>query len=713
MKQGLSYLIKYIMFELSKVFDAGYYAKMNPDLQAAGLVSPEQLLNQFRQFGVNEKRSFSPYVDLDFYAAVNPNLAAIGLRNPKQLLDHLITYGINEKRLFSPKVDLNFYAAANPDLRTAGLTTGEQLFDHLINYGEKEGRQFVSSGSSPSQGTPANTGLSQQPNIPQIPIPNIPRIPVPNIPSFKFADSVASSDASNKRSSSSLDPDINGILNTGLQTAIGQLKKFVTDPAFSEKMTIDFGEGIDLESVTSLIENLSNGQFLPKIEILSAKNINGYKGAFDLLTNTVYISEDFLLQNANNPDAIASVLLEEIGHSIDSRVNPIDAVGDEGEIFSALVRGTTLSQTDILALKSENDQVTISPNGQPILVETSDSAWTTTVLDWNFNKLGDTTLSKRNDGLNGVNVDWGTGSVAAGRSDYFIAGMWNDSYFDANKTYKFRVKADDGFYLLVSRDGENWNSFMNEWEFAYNNNDNYKTFKEYTFTPNTSGYYYVWAYVFEKDGAASFDLSWDNGWDKNRGGLNYADGDTTLQYMYEEMKNNAQSQVVSQIKNNNYLASNSGPSLFGGVAKSQALKDWFDKVNDNQDWDHKPKLTSLLGLYGENGRKDWPWEKDDDFAFPIWGDSEGEYFYDIWSNIHYGYVGKAAGFTDSELQSGAALNDYLKRNNDQEDVSAIRLGIQLWNETNGNPNRLTPELLREKIISNRSSLSRYPVNNGK
>jgi Bacterial toxin 44 len=680
------------MFALSKLFDPGYYAKMNPDLSAAGLVNSEQLFNHFIQFGINEKRSFSPYVDLDFYAAVNPNLAAIGLSNPKQLLDHLITYGINEKRLFSSKVDLNFYAGANPDLRTAGLTTGEQLFDHLINYGEKEGRQFISAVSSPSQGTPANTGLSQQLNTSPITIPqppNIPQIPVPNIPSFKFANFVASSDASNKRSSSSLEPDINGILSTGLQTAISQLKKFVTDPAFSEKMTIAFGEGIDLESATSLIQNLSNDQSLPPIEILSAKDINGYKGAFDVLANTVYISEDFLLQNANNPDAIASVLLEEIGHSIDSRVNAIDALGDEGEIFSALVRGTTLSQTDVVALKSENDQVTINPNGKPILVETSASAWTTTVWDWNFNKVGDTTLSKRNDGLNGINVDWGTGSVA-GRSDYFIAEMWNYSYFDANKTYKFRVKADDGFYLFVSPDGNNWKSLTNQWQYAYNDNNNYKTFKDYTFTPTTSGSHYVYAYVYEKDGAASFDLSWDNGLDKNRSDLNYANGDTTLQYMYEEMKNNASSNYVKNIKSLK-------DEWWNPVSQRTADILWVNKVGDNREWDHKPKLDSLLNLKGSN------------YARLVWGNSDREFYYDIWSNIHYGYVGKAAGYSDLMLQSFATLNDLGKLNLDFKDTNAIELGIELWNETGGNPNNLTPEKLRQKVISKASELNTINV----
>lgn len=672
------------MFALPKLFDPGYYAKMNPDLAAAGLVSSEQLLNQFLQFGINEKRSFSPYIDLDFYAAVNPNLAAIGLSNPKQLLDHLITYGINEKRLFSPKVDLNFYAAANPDLRTAGLTTGEQLFDHLINYGEKEGRQFVSSVSSPSQGTPANTVISQPPNIPQIPVP-----PIPNVPSFIFADFVASSDVSNKQFSDSLKLDINGILTTSLQTAIVQMKKFITDPAFSEKMTIAFGEGLDLESATSLIQKLSNGQSLPPIEIISAKDINGYNGSFDLLTNTVYISEDFLVQNANNPDAIASVLLEEIGHSIDSRVNAIDAVGDEGEIFSALVRGTTLSQTDVVALKSENDQATINLNGKPILVETSDSAWKTTVFDWRFNKVGDTTLSKRNDGLNGVNVDWGTVS-GPGRSDYFIAGMSNSSYFDANKTYKFRVKADDGFYLFVSDAGK-WKPLTNQWESAYNDNNNYKTFKEYSFTPTTSGNHSVYAYVYEKDGAAYFDFSWDNGLDKNRSDLNYADGDTTLQYMYEEMKNNASSDYVKNIKRRNDEVSN-----ISDTAIPYGL--WQAKVDKNQEWDHKPKLKSLLNLEGTN------------YHYLVWGKSDREFYYDIWSNIHYGYVGKAAGFSDGALQFFASVNDLWETKSlNGPDSKAVQLGIELWNETGGNPNNLTPEKLRQKVISKASELSTLNV----
>jgi hypothetical protein len=36
---------------------------------------------------------------------------------------------------------------------------------------------------------------------------------------------------------------------------------------------------------------------------------------------------------------IAAVLLEEIGHFVDSKINLADTPGDEGAVFSAIVRG--------------------------------------------------------------------------------------------------------------------------------------------------------------------------------------------------------------------------------------------------------------------------------------------------------------------------------------------------------------------------------------
>ena len=67
---------------------------------------------------------------------------------------------------------------------------------------------------------------------------------------------------------------------------------------------------------------------------------------------------------------------------------------------------------------------------------------------------------------------------------------------------------------------------------------------------------------------------------------------------------------------------------------------WANKVGPRMDWDHKPKLRKLfLGVFHKLGAYD--------------------YFYDIWSNIHYGYVGVIAGMSESELLDGAGVAQFL------------------------------------------------------
>lgn len=162
------------MPELLSVFDPDYYDLNNPDLVDAGFITPDQLFNHFVQFGVNEFRSFSPYIELDVYATANPDLATAGLTTGAQLLDHLLVAGINEKRIFSDDFTLTGYQEANPDLIGAGLTTGEQLFDHLINYGASEGRPGAPVIDSPSNGVPLEQPLlALAPPAPAPPAPSL------------------------------------------------------------------------------------------------------------------------------------------------------------------------------------------------------------------------------------------------------------------------------------------------------------------------------------------------------------------------------------------------------------------------------------------------------------------------------------------------------------------------------------------------------------
>ena len=81
------------------IFDAEYYARRYPDLQAAGLTAPMQLAEHFLRFGMAELRqgceTFSPTV----YKQYNEDLrVAFGDNNPLYY-QHYVNYGYKENRV--------------------------------------------------------------------------------------------------------------------------------------------------------------------------------------------------------------------------------------------------------------------------------------------------------------------------------------------------------------------------------------------------------------------------------------------------------------------------------------------------------------------------------------------------------------------------------------------------------------------------------------
>jgi hypothetical protein len=175
-------------------------------------------------------------------------------------------------------------------------------------------------------------------------------------------------------------------LEQALLAARGLLASFVNDPDFSQKSALVFGTGVDVEALRGVIEELAKADFsafsiegsvlgntsiLPKIEIRSASEINHARGAFAGATNTIYLSEEFLEENNGNIEAIASVLIEEMGHAIDFKVNTSDTPGDEGELFSDLVRGVVVSEGELQRIKGEDDSAVVTIDGQALQIEQS------------------------------------------------------------------------------------------------------------------------------------------------------------------------------------------------------------------------------------------------------------------------------------------------------------------------------------------------------
>lgn len=164
--------------------------------------------------------------------------------------------------------------------------------------------------------------------------------------------------------------------------------------------------------------------------------------------------------------------------------------------------------------------------------------------------------------------------------------------------------------------------------------------------------------------------------------LNFWRFNTVLPYMYGEMITNANSDAVANIR-----ALNTGAAV-NSKLKVAALAAWAWLVRPGGVWDHKPILRRTLKLGpGDN-------------HFPFEGDTEHEYFYDIWSNIHYGYVGRAAGFARWELEFGHQV-PVLAGATDPYDLETVRIGLDLWDRHQIN---LTKLQLHQAILARTKTL---------
>ncbi|MFK0731273.1 MAG: pre-peptidase C-terminal domain-containing protein [Gloeotrichia echinulata GP01] len=132
-----------------------------------------------------------------------------------------------------------------------------------------------------------------------------------------------------------------------------------------------FGDNLDEGKAEQLRQEWANGDFtsFPEIEIRGSEEINGALGAFSSDTNRIYLSQGLITDNQSHSDAFTQVLLEEIGHFVDSRINVTDTPGDEGAIFSALVQRQVLSQEQLQQLKAEDDTATVIIDGQTVQIE--------------------------------------------------------------------------------------------------------------------------------------------------------------------------------------------------------------------------------------------------------------------------------------------------------------------------------------------------------
>ncbi|MGK7888711.1 MAG: hypothetical protein AB4042_05210, partial [Leptolyngbyaceae cyanobacterium] len=179
----------------------------------------------------------------------------------------------------------------------------------------------------------------------------------------------------------SLSPSLSDSAQLGL--ALGAVKQQLVTFAQSEtaidSLSTTFKTAADHSSLNALLQDWSNGQFTngPDLVVLPHEAMNGAQGAYSTQTNTIYLAESLAQQKMDlwcDPlVGVVGVVIEEMGHSIDAllHANGGDTLGDEGELFKAVVLDIPLSEAEKLRISQEDDRGMVLVDGEAIAVEQS------------------------------------------------------------------------------------------------------------------------------------------------------------------------------------------------------------------------------------------------------------------------------------------------------------------------------------------------------
>ncbi|MGE6796812.1 polymorphic toxin type 44 domain-containing protein [Psychrobacter okhotskensis] len=170
----------------------------------------------------------------------------------------------------------------------------------------------------------------------------------------------------------------------------------------------------------------------------------------------------------------------------------------------------------------------------------------------------------------------------------------------------------------------------------------------------------------------------------------YPDGAIQVaEYIVKEIQKNVRSSEASKIK--------AQLSSIIPQRKGLGFYNWYMQVAPGKPWDHKPKIrdnSELRYLAVERELKSGNISKSYFHKYKNY-----DYFYDVWSNIHYGYVGRYVGFDANTLLTGSYLQQFGKEAIDElmeikdgkksirdmelkadteDDITAMQIGIDLF-----------------------------------
>jgi RHS repeat-associated protein len=146
-----------------------------------------------------------------------------------------------------------------------------------------------------------------------------------------------------------------------------RLDSLLSDPTHAEQLKLIFEGNWSNTLLDEVLSDIQAGQE-PQFEVVEDSQLKAL-GAYSADTNTIYLSQKLFEQAVQDSSLLVSVMLEELGHYIDAKLNDADSTGDEGQLFALLVQQGFLSQSQLITLKQQSDQGQIAIDGQAIAVE--------------------------------------------------------------------------------------------------------------------------------------------------------------------------------------------------------------------------------------------------------------------------------------------------------------------------------------------------------
>ena len=168
---------------------------------------------------------------------------------------------------------------------------------------------------------------------------------------------------------------IDTLIRQGFIQATAQLTNFSRQDNWLTQLQIAFGDNVDTDVALEIASQFQAGDFtlLPKLQVLTQGDLGSANGAYVSELDRILVSSDFLAQIDGDINAVAELLIEEIGHKLDCVLYGIeDSPGDEGAIFLILVTGHPLSAETLAALRSLDDRGVVNIDGRQVAIEKQD-----------------------------------------------------------------------------------------------------------------------------------------------------------------------------------------------------------------------------------------------------------------------------------------------------------------------------------------------------